>query len=155
MGEAVTIHSYNAEDATAEANLRTLCAEWQYGAHGFWNWHQLSSSLAIPGTALQFARHPDQPARWAGAVFYRTTDMHSELFYIYVSPPFRGKGLATPLLKAWLETLKSGCEAFLEVRPHNAAAIRLYQRHGFSHTDTRPRYYTNGDDALVFKWQVP
>ncbi len=45
-------------------------------------------------------------------------------------------------------------EAFLEVRPSNTAAIRLYQSLGFEQVGTRRGYYqaVNGrEDAAVLK----
>jgi ribosomal-protein-alanine N-acetyltransferase len=37
----------------------------------------------------------------------------------------------------------------LEVRPGNLAAIALYETLGYDRVGRRPRYYTNGDDALI------
>ena len=42
----------------------------------------------------------------------------------------------------------------LEVRPSNAAAIRLYQRYGFERIGMRPGYYPavgGREDALVMR----
>ena len=44
-------------------------------------------------------------------------------------------------------------EIFLEVRPSNAAAIKLYRKKGFHQIASRPSYYqaTDGrEDAAVF-----
>ncbi|PSP83255.1 ribosomal-protein-alanine N-acetyltransferase RimI, partial [Halobacteriales archaeon QH_8_68_33] len=37
----------------------------------------------------------------------------------------------------------------LEVRRSNDAARSLYEDFGFEHRNTVPRYYDNGEDALV------
>jgi ribosomal-protein-alanine N-acetyltransferase len=37
----------------------------------------------------------------------------------------------------------------LEVRAGNDEAIRLYREFGFTHHHTVPRYYDDGEDALV------
>ena len=37
----------------------------------------------------------------------------------------------------------------LEVRVGNDPAVRLYRRFGFAPVGTRPKYYPNGDDALI------
>jgi ribosomal-protein-alanine N-acetyltransferase len=42
---------------------------------------------------------------------------------------------------------------FLEVRPSNAAALRLYERHGFQRIGLRRDYYpapAGREDALIF-----
>ena len=73
---------------------------------------------------------------------------------ICVADHARGTGVAGTLL----ETLMSQAIAeqahvlFLEVRPSNRPARRLYARYGFERIATRPGYYPAGDsreDALV------
>ena len=41
---------------------------------------------------------------------------------------------------------------FLEVAADNGPALSLYQKKGFSHFATRPKYYHHTTDALCFKW---
>jgi len=38
----------------------------------------------------------------------------------------------------------------LEVRPTNEAALGIYRRYGFEQLRTIPRYYDDGEDALIF-----
>ncbi len=58
---------------------------------------------------------------------------------------------------AWLcgEAREGGVETFyLEVRPSNAAALRLYQRMGFEEIGRRRAYYPAGsarEDAIVMR----
>lgn len=40
---------------------------------------------------------------------------------------------------------------FLEVRASNVPAQRLYEKHGFVALSVRPRYYQDGEDAIVMK----
>ena len=40
--------------------------------------------------------------------------------------------------------------AALEVRKSNIKAISLYERVGFSFVGTRPKYYMDGEDALIY-----
>ncbi|MGP1676948.1 MAG: ribosomal protein S18-alanine N-acetyltransferase [Burkholderiales bacterium] len=47
---------------------------------------------------------------------------------------------------------RGACRLFLEVRPSNAAALRLYQRHGFRRIGLRRGYYpapAGREDALI------
>ncbi|RME48518.1 MAG: ribosomal-protein-alanine N-acetyltransferase [Chloroflexi bacterium] len=67
-------------------------------------------------------------------------------------PDFRRKKLASYLLVHLLQLAQElGCtEATLEVRASNAAAQRLYLRHGFSYVGRRRGYYANPvEDALI------
>ena len=40
---------------------------------------------------------------------------------------------------------------FLEVRESNMPAINLYQKYGFTQVGKRPKYYRDGETALVMK----
>jgi ribosomal-protein-alanine N-acetyltransferase len=71
---------------------------------------------------------------------------------IAVSPHHRRKGIGTVLLRAILDKgRREGYRlAYLEVRPSNESAIRLYRKWGFRVVSVRPRYYeSDGEDALV------
>jgi ribosomal-protein-alanine N-acetyltransferase len=75
-----------------------------------------------------------------------------ELDSIAVQPALRRQGVASALLGAvvaWAEEHGSR-RITLEVRASNAAAIHLYERHGFVREGLRPRYYADPvDDALL------
>jgi len=68
-----------------------------------------------------------------------------------VHPDRQGAGVGTALLRHALATLEAegATRVKLEVRESNDAAIRLYRRQGFEHRRTVPRYYANGENALV------
>jgi ribosomal-protein-alanine N-acetyltransferase len=63
----------------------------------------------------------------------------------------RGEGIGATLLRRALGELDSrGVGSVkLEVRESNRRARQLYERHGFVHRRTVPRYYSDGEDALV------
>jgi ribosomal-protein-alanine N-acetyltransferase len=63
----------------------------------------------------------------------------------------RGEGVGTQLLNRGLAILDSqGAHSVkLEVRETNESARSLYRRHGFEHRRTIPKYYSDGEDALV------
>ncbi|MFC6836702.1 ribosomal protein S18-alanine N-acetyltransferase [Halomarina ordinaria] len=70
---------------------------------------------------------------------------------IAVHPEFQGRGIGTTLLERALATLAAvgAGSVKLEVRASNEEAIRLYRRHGFEYRRTIPRYYGDGENALV------
>ncbi|QDH71008.1 ribosomal protein S18-alanine N-acetyltransferase [Marilutibacter alkalisoli] len=73
---------------------------------------------------------------------------------ICIDPERQGQGFGRRLLQALMHVARGrGVERiFLEVRPSNAGAIRLYEREGFNEIGRRPRYYPADDgreDALV------
>ena len=75
---------------------------------------------------------------------------------ICVAAPYRGKGLGGQMLEHLLEfagSLGVG-EVFLEVRPSNTPAIRLYQSLGFTQIGIRRGYYQavgGREDAVVLR----
>jgi N6-L-threonylcarbamoyladenine synthase len=73
---------------------------------------------------------------------------------IAVAPALRGKGYGRKLMqRLLLEAEAQGAtEIFLEVRADNSVAAALYTSLGFSHIDTRKRYYQPDDvDALIMR----
>lgn len=75
---------------------------------------------------------------------------------IDVIAPARRAGLGSQLLEAAEDRLSAaGSQAVgLETAVDNHAAIAFYKRHGYSIVATRPRYYSNGVDALVMRKQL-
>ena len=70
---------------------------------------------------------------------------------IAVRPDRRGEGIGAALLERALSVLagEDTSRVKLEVRAGNDEAIRLYRGFGFTHRHTVPRYYDDGEDALV------
>ena len=64
----------------------------------------------------------------------------------------RGEGIGSQLLERALGVLdaRGAGSVKLEVRANNERAQALYRRYGFDHRRTVPRYYNDGEDALVF-----
>jgi ribosomal-protein-alanine N-acetyltransferase len=83
----------------------------------------------------------------------------AHILNVCVSEPFRSIGFGRRLLEHLLERASAGgvAEAFLEVRPSNLSAIRLYQHLGFEQIGIRRGYYQAPDgreDAIVLKRQL-
>ncbi len=76
----------------------------------------------------------------------------ARLANIAVSSEFRGKSIAKKLLNCILDIAKEdNCQSiFLDVRPSNLNAIKLYREFGFEELYRRPAYYrTPSEDAIV------
>ena len=87
-----------------------------------------------------------------GIMLARAGEAH--ILNLCVAPAHRRQGVANRLLSELLDVaVNSGAEtAFLEVRPSNQGAIRLYQAAGFHEVGHRPDYYPapfGREDALV------
>jgi ribosomal-protein-alanine N-acetyltransferase len=68
-----------------------------------------------------------------------------------VRPDARGEGIGSLLLERAVGVMASvdAASVKLEVRETNDPAIGLYRSHGFVHRRTVPRYYDDGEAALI------
>lgn len=73
---------------------------------------------------------------------------------IAVHPQFRGKRIGDMLLAYVMALAKVNgmLKMTLEVRPSNKVAINLYEKYGFVHQGTRPRYYRDNDEDAWIMW---
>lgn len=80
----------------------------------------------------------------------------AELLRIAVDPAARRQGLARSLLRASEADLRSAGihRLFLEVRASNLAAQALYEAEGWRRGGLRPRYYRDGEDAVLYSKEV-
>jgi ribosomal-protein-alanine N-acetyltransferase len=87
----------------------------------------------------------------AGYLFacWQVDELH--VLKVAVHPLHEGKGLGTSLMEeARAEAERARARGLvLEVRPSNRRAQRLYRHLGYTVIARRPRYYADGEDALV------
>lgn len=115
-----------------------------------------------PWPASLFATEVGQPNRFQRLVFAPSGELAAYLFAAWqvdelhilkvaTHPRYQGRGLATALLQAAREETerRRGAGLILEVRVSNRRAIELYRHLGYQVVGRRPRYYQNGEDALV------
>lgn len=79
----------------------------------------------------------------------------AHILNICVDPQFRALGYGSRLLDEMLFRARAASvrEIFLEVRPSNVTAVRLYQKKGFHKVADRPAYYQargGREDAAVY-----
>ena len=75
-----------------------------------------------------------------------------EITYLATAPRARRKGRMSQLIDRLQAAASSDGEIWLEVHAANAAARRLYAKHGFRDVGLRPRYYADGGDAVLCSW---
>jgi ribosomal-protein-alanine N-acetyltransferase len=78
----------------------------------------------------------------------------SHITNIAVHPNHRKQGIASNLLKKFLDYCKSqGCIAYtLEVRSSNKAARALYENHNFKQDGVRKGYYEDNKEDAIIMW---
>jgi len=112
---------------------------------GAWSRAQLDEEIRRAGghalVALTGGRVVGYALGWAVA-----GEVH--VLSIAVDPAARRQGLGRRLLDALIADCGGGA-ALLELRADNAAAWALYRGAGFRVVGRRPRYYADGEDALL------
>ncbi len=81
----------------------------------------------------------------------------AEIVDVGVMPEKQDAGAGSKLVHRMLECLreKGVFQVFLEVREHNAAAIRVYMKHGFIEAGRRKHFYSDPDeDAIIMKEEL-
>ena len=76
-----------------------------------------------------------------------------EIQNVAVHPDWRRRSIGRRLVEHTLTEASQldAQTALLEVRRHNVPAISLYRGLGFRETGVRPRYYADGEDALLME----
>ena len=77
----------------------------------------------------------------------------AEIGNIAVDAAFRGRGIATELMKTMHKKARDlgAKRCLLEVRVSNAPAIALYEKFGYQRYGVRAKYYEDGEDAFVME----
>jgi [ribosomal protein S18]-alanine N-acetyltransferase len=89
---------------------------------------------------------------YGGLCAYGPTEAYIQT--LAVAPSAQRQGLGTALLLSLLDEARrrGAARVDLEVRADNAAAQRLYERHGFTEIARRHEYYQpSGTDAIVMR----
>lgn len=87
-----------------------------------------------------------------GIISFSVTIDTADLEDVFVLPSFRRKKIADDLFNAMEENLSAlnVQKLFLEVRKSNLPAISFYQKKGMKKISERKKYYSDGEDAIVF-----
>ncbi len=135
-------------DATA-ADLDALVAlEHVCFAEDPWSRGMLQDELFRPGGVFLVLGEPGRPI--AFAIGWAVLD-ELHILQIAVSPDARRAGLGGRLLDALEARSPSAENAWLEVRSDNVAAIAMYEARSYRAVGCRPRYYTDGCDAILLR----
>ncbi len=161
-GSAVSFPVPTVRSVQVLAELERLCL------NPPWPPELLTGSLEAPGGGCLFVTgdgmvHEAESPRGAAAcgfVLYRlpvgvpTPDVPeaAELLRLGIAPGFRRKGLARALMERLCSLAFAVTDRLLvEVSAQNEPGVALYRACGFEPIHRRPKYYTDGTDALVLE----
>lgn len=113
-----------------------------------WSYDLIQQSLEAPMT---YAFGLFQQSQCCAYAIFQIIFTEGHILNLAVDTPFQRQGVGRRLLDAVLELGRTrGVQSFfLEVRPTNEGARKLYERRGFHQLFVRPHYYSNGESALV------
>jgi ribosomal-protein-alanine N-acetyltransferase len=113
-----------------------------------WQAGSFEQELGLDEARLWVAR---EGAERIGYLAARRIADEVHVLSIAVDPPWRGRGVARALLDTLLreETARGARSALLEVRSSDLLARAFYANAGFVAVGRRPRYYPDGDDAVL------
>ena len=145
MGETpqLTFRAMTQEDADAVAAIEEQSFAMPWKREDFWREAKNELATYIVGEL------DGKIVAYAGAW---VSFNQAEVMSVAVVPELRGQGLGTLLFGELIKTVKArGAKSItLEVRPSNAAAIKLYENFGLRSVGRRKGYYLdNGEDALI------
>lgn len=137
--------------ADLEAVARAECTLYEFP----WSSVNFADALRAGYSSWVMLRH----GRLAGYALMMSVLDEVHLLNISVLQAHQGAGMGANLMRHMLScaTDAGARRMFLEVRPSNAIARRLYQRFGFVEIGRRPRYYparTGREDAIVMKLEL-
>lgn len=140
--------------AAGPAEASVVAALEEAGAAFPWTVDAVEGSLALPTTRAWLACDGDAPV---GHLLASAAAGVGEVLTLVVHPDCRRRGIGSLLLarcrEAWLA--EAVTEAFLEVRAGNLGARALYAATGWAEVGRRARYYPDGEDAVVLRWELP
>jgi len=123
-----------------------------------WSRSAFMDEVVAPGACNLVARSLSEKdgQEPIGYSFFRVQLQEMHLLKLTVDPRWRRLGVGLSLLRSSCRVARlRGAElAFLEVRVSNTPAIGLYEGEGFRAIHVRPRYYRDGEGALLMSKQL-
>ena len=117
-----------------------------------WSHQLFEGELALPPNSRQWlvGVDPSGAVQGFGGMMYAASTAH--LMNLAVASGCRRQGLGLRLCVAlFVEARQRGAEDLtLEVRASNAGASALYEKLAMTSAGVRPRYYADGEDAVIY-----
>ena len=134
-----------------EREIEDFSVEWKTTTPS-WNAFSLITALRDKDIHLWIVRESSQAALLGLALVKKALD-EAEILYLHVAKEKRRAGVGNALIGHLCHELihqLAVTSIYLEVRPSNEPALKLYQHNGFNVVGRRPTYYHDGEDALVY-----
>lgn len=133
-------------DFTQLQHLEKRC----FKSDDLWPFWDLIGILTLPGMVRLKAVSEDRMVGFLGGE-KQPGRKRGWITNLAVLPDYRRLGIASALLAECEKIFQDMNTIRLSVRVSNDAAIKLYEGAGYKQVDRWERYYTGGEDALVFE----
>lgn len=119
-----------------------------------WSASSIADDLACEGRSWWMALDGEELVGYAGGL---VAGDDVQLLKVAVRSSHRRRGIAAELISRLAEDCRNLAVASmsLEVRVSNDGARAFYERMGFAEEGVRPRYYSDGEDALIMSCAIP
>lgn len=137
---------YRPVDAARLADIADIEGE-LFGSDA-WTEALLADDISRANRTWWMALCDDEVVGYAGAL---VVDGDMQILKVAVVPKMRRRGIASELIAriAYDSQNLAAKSASLEVRTSNLGAIGFYERMRFTSLGVRPKYYSDGEDALI------
>ena len=144
--------SYRPLDAAHAADVAALEGDVMGG--DAWNERLVSEELGHRDRSWWVALDGDMLVGYAGGL---VVDGDLQVLKVAVDPSMRRRGVARELVARVADDARSlgARTCSLEVRASNEGAQRFYRALGLTEVGTRPRYYSDREDALIMAGPLP
>lgn len=136
--------------AATRADLSSMALIEAQAMQGGWTRAQLAAEFDTPRATVLVAETRNRVL--GHGIAWRVAD-EVHILDVCVSPAARRQGIGSQLVRGLLAIAPG--PALLEVRAGNHGAIALYSSLGFVSVGTRPRYYRDGEDAVLMTLERP
>lgn len=115
-----------------------------------WTYRMFADAFS---SKLFFGVLAEEDGELAGYACQTVLFENAEIDDVAVAESRRGRGVGRTLLKRLEKEAKErgATTMLLEVRVSNSSAMKLYLKAGYCGISTRPRYYPDGEDAVVMQ----
>jgi ribosomal-protein-alanine N-acetyltransferase len=123
---------------------------------GAWSRMSFEAEFEKPYSRFLVLTDDETDSKLAGYLVYWVLFEEASLQTIAVDVAFRGLGMAKQMMRSMItEAVRQGAKKVnLEVRKGNAPALHLYQGLGFTVSQVRKQFYSDGDDAYQMTLQL-
>lgn len=129
-------------------HLDGICLIEQESFKDPWSRKAYEDEIENPMAVYRVLTENDEVVGYGG--FWQIFD-EAHITNVAVGRKFRNQGAGSMIMEALIAEAKKRnlCAMTLEVRVSNESAIALYKKFGFASAGVRPRYYGDGEDALI------